>query len=254
MTTSDKTNPPRPDIPPPTPTPEPDNSGGLPILLLFAAIMITGGALSLRYPSTAYDFLGPHGYEQPTVRPLDDALAELRAGNTKSALTMLTKLAKAGNARAQYRVAALLAEGFPGRKPDFKAAVHWYRKAADQGVVAAKAGLGRLYLNGIGILQDFSKARPLLGAAADDGNAQAQYDLARMWQHGWGGEKHAPTAYALFELSARQDYRPAIKARDALLKTMQSAQITEGGDLLEAIKDGTFHASSGRLSNKPDAG
>ena len=73
---------------------------------------------------------------------------------------------------------------------------------------------------GIGVLQDFTKARALLNEAADSGNARAQYDLARMWEHGWGGEKNLAMAYALLELSARQDFAQAVKARNTLLSTL----------------------------------
>ena len=41
-----------------------------------------------------------------------------------------------------------------GVEQDFKEAVKWYRKAADQGYASAQLSLGRMYESGDGVLKD----------------------------------------------------------------------------------------------------
>jgi TPR repeat protein len=42
---------------------------------------------------------------------------------------------------------------------DYKQAVYWYQKAADQGYAEAQSILGVMYANGKGVLKDLSKAK-----------------------------------------------------------------------------------------------
>ena len=41
-----------------------------------------------------------------------------------------------------------------GVPQDYKVAISWYRKAAEQGETAAQYNLGLMYANGLGVLQD----------------------------------------------------------------------------------------------------
>jgi TPR repeat protein len=165
-------------------------------------------------------------------------------GDNKRARRILSALATKGNHEAQFRIGLLYEQGTAKHAPDIKKAVPWYRKAAAGGLIKATARLGHLYLQGVGVTQDFKRARPLLERAADAGNAAAQFDLARMWEHGWGGEKHLPMAYAWFEYSARQGYEPAVKARDRLLASLKPDQSAEGQKLLRTLKGEVFAAAT----------
>jgi TPR repeat protein len=53
---------------------------------------------------------------------------------------------------------------------NYKKAVKWYRKAAEQGVAEAQCNLGNMYINGEGVKQDLSKAKMLFGQSCDNGN------------------------------------------------------------------------------------
>ena len=74
-------------------------------------------------------------------------------------------------------------EGVP--KDDAQAAA-WYRKAADQGDVAAQSNLGLLYAKGKGVAQDYAEAAKWYRKAADQGDLAAQINLALLYAKGQG--------------------------------------------------------------------
>jgi TPR repeat protein len=92
-----------------------------------------------------------------------------------------------------------------------------------------------LYFAGAEFVQNFKKARYWLNLAADKNDARAQYELGKLWENGWGGEKNFPIAYAWFENATIQGFRPAIIARNTLLKEMSSDQVAEGQRLLKSL-------------------
>ena len=62
-------------------------------------------------------------------------------------------------------------------RKDYARALHWYRQAADQGVLEAQNNIGRLYANGWGVIQDYSEAMRWFRQAADQGYAGADYNV-----------------------------------------------------------------------------
>jgi TPR repeat protein len=67
-----------------------------------------------------------------------------------------------------------------GVKQDYKKAVEWYQKTADQGYVTAQYNLGLMYENGKGVKQDYKKAVEWYQKAADQGDAPAKKALDRL--------------------------------------------------------------------------
>ena len=57
-----------------------------------------------------------------------------------------------------------------GVRQDYKKAVEWYRKAANQGVAKAQSNLGGMYYFGQGVRQNKSRAKELFGKACDGGH------------------------------------------------------------------------------------
>ena len=72
---------------------------------------------------------------------------------------------------------------------DFKEAVKWYQKAADQGDAEAQYSLGSHYDEGQGVEQDSKEAVKWYQKAADQGHAEAQSNLDG---GGGGGDPDAP--------------------------------------------------------------
>lgn len=62
----------------------------------------------------------------------------------------------------------------------------WIRKAADQGFADAQFGLGVMYLEGLGVPQDYTEAAKWYRKAADQGYADAQLNLGSMYDKGKG--------------------------------------------------------------------
>jgi TPR repeat protein len=78
-------------------------------------------------------------------------------------------LADQGYAPAQVGIG----EGF-GVQQNYKQAVEWYRKAADQGDASGQYNLGGIYNNGLGVPQDYTAAARWLRKAADQENDDAR--------------------------------------------------------------------------------
>ena len=76
-----------------------------------------------------------------------DDSAEPDATEELNATAKLIQKAEAGDAIAQYNLGNKYYEGKDVLK-DYKEAVKWYRKAADQGLANAQNNLGSMYDNG----------------------------------------------------------------------------------------------------------
>ena len=73
-----------------------------------------------------------------------------------------------------------------GVAQDYAEAARWYRKAADQGDVAAQFNVGVMYERGQGVPQDYAEAARWYRKAADQGYAAAQGNLGNLYAHGQG--------------------------------------------------------------------
>jgi len=60
-----------------------------------------------------------------------------------------------------------------GVTPDYKEAVKWYRKSAEQGNAYSQFGLGAMYYKGQGVIQDNVYAHMWVNIAASTGDAKA---------------------------------------------------------------------------------
>ena len=67
-------------------------------------------------------------------------------------------------------------EGF-GVKQDYAEAAKWYRQAAEQGQGNAQFNLAEMYLDGLGVDQDYVQAYAWIGVVATGGVESAQFLL-----------------------------------------------------------------------------
>ena len=74
-------------------------------------------------------------------------------------------------------------EGVDGESvvKDLTAAARLYRLAADQGHADGQYSLGKMYFHGEGVVTDRAKAARLYRLAANQGNAAAQLSLGAMY-------------------------------------------------------------------------
>jgi TPR repeat protein len=118
----------------------------------------------------------------------------------------------------------------------------WYRKAAEQDNAVAQSGLGFMYLNGKGVLQDYGEAAKWLRLGADQGIADAQLTLGIMYQNADGVPQDYVQAHMWFNLAASRPYpkketrEEAAKARDSIASKMTPAQIAEAQKLVRDWK------------------
>lgn len=174
-------------------------------------------------------------------RILAEAKAAMRRNDSERVVSVLTPLAEAGDAEAQYLLGSLYIEGtgMPA-----SAAYEWLKKAADQnhaeacyllscltclgdktddelralllraaelGSVSAQCALGTYYATGDWSgPQDFVEAAKWYGRAASTGDADAQYELGFMLLLGEGVEKDFRKAVNLIQEAAKQGHEDSI--------------------------------------------
>src|ERR1700752_1038493 len=120
-----------------------------------------------------------------TAAELDDAVAAAHRGEYATALRGLSPLAEGGDARAQFDIGFMHAQGW-GVPKDSAQAIKWYRKAGDQGLEIAHHFLGIAYWKGDGVQRDYAEAARWFARAATQGFSQAQHMLGLMTIHGQG--------------------------------------------------------------------
>jgi TPR repeat protein len=166
------------------------------------------GAIPVAVPGFAFDGapVNPQDATLPMVSPQPSAGGGLKrvavpapsanAANSTSSFSSLQFAAEGGHPIAQWKLGRMYAEGDGVVQDDLRAFEYFSRIAnahaedspsAPQATVVAQAfvALGRYYLNGIPnskIKPDTDRAREMFSYAASYfGNADAQYDLARLY-------------------------------------------------------------------------
>lgn len=76
--------------------------------------------------------------------------------------------------------------------PNYREAAKWFRKAAENGSVAAQISLGGLYAEGKGVPKNYAEAKKWFRKAAEQGETMNQFTLAEMYSAG----KSVPRDYA----------------------------------------------------------
>ena len=117
---------------------------------------------------------------------------------------------------------------------DFREALKWFHKAAEQGSASAQYNLGVMSAKGRGVRQDPVEAARWYRRAADLGNANAQYNLGVMCQTGEGVRQDDVDAYKWFTLAASlfpeamaATRELALRNRDDVAARMTAAQVAE---------------------------
>jgi TPR repeat protein len=72
------------------------------------------------------------------------------------------------------------------KNKDYQRAYREWKAAAEAGQAEAQFDLGVLYAQGLGVQRDLTVASDWYRKAADQGNAEAQFALGQMYSRGWG--------------------------------------------------------------------
>jgi TPR repeat protein len=130
-------------------------------------------------------------------------------------------------------------KGMKHYKPDdVAAAVRELKPLAEQGNAEAQFNLGSLYYQGWGVPQDYSDAIQWLRKAAEQGHVFAQVTLGSIYAEGAQGkiQKDYPQALMWFIFAAAQGDMDAIEFRDSMASRMTPTQIAEAQRLAREFK------------------
>ncbi len=118
-----------------------------------------------------------------TLSQRDHGLAagEMPSRFSLRAITDEKHLAELGHVGAEFNLGVMYSVN-----ERYRAALHWYRKAAMRGHREASYNLGVLYLNGQGVPVDLGQAKRWFAAAAERGLPEAHYQLGRLYYEGRG--------------------------------------------------------------------
>lgn len=114
-----------------------------------------------------------------------------------------------GVKEAQHDMGAIYIAGHESVKRDLNRAVFWFEQAANNGVANAKYNLGVLYHQGMGVKEDLSKALKLYSEAAEQGHPEAQYNLGIAYIGGIGYPYDPAKAADNFESAANKGVKEA---------------------------------------------
>jgi len=106
----------------------------------------------------------------------DDGVAAYAAGDYATARRQWFPQAEQGDAKAQYNLGVIFANGKGVPKNDGEA-VKWYREAAEQGHAGGQFGLGSAYFLGRGVPENYLQAYMWLALAKAQGHEKAAKGL-----------------------------------------------------------------------------
>jgi hypothetical protein len=110
---------------------------------------------------------------------------------------------------------------------DYSEAARWYRKAADQGLADAQYNLGQMYRRGQGVARNYSEAVRWYRKAADQGTVLAQRNLGIMYVQGQSVNQDDVVAHKWYNIAAAAGDKTAAKYRDLIATYMTAAQIAK---------------------------
>ena len=172
----------------------------------------------------------------------EDGYAAVKREDYATAIKLWRPLAEQGDAKAQFSIGVMYANGH-GFTKDNKKAVKWYRLAAEQGHAAAQSNLGVMYSFGWGVLQDYKEAVKWYRLAAEQGHVTGQFNLASMYDNGQGVLQDYVRAHMWYNLASSaggsQD-STSTENRELAAKQMTPQQIEKAQEMAKACQASNF--------------
>jgi TPR repeat protein len=110
--------------------------------------------------------------------------------------------AEPGRSRPHKTISATCIKQGLGADRDDVEAVHWFKRAAEQGDPSAQHNLGTMYQSGSGVEQNDDEAVAWFRRAAEQGHVAALNSLGAMFQEGRGVERSVPQALQCYREAA----------------------------------------------------
>ena len=127
-----------------------------------------------------------------------------------------------------------------GVPQDYSEAAKWYRLAADQGLAEAQIDLGRLYEDGHGVPQDYTEAAKWYRLAAEQGQADAQFGLGVLYRDGTGVIQSYIDAHMWFNIAASAGNESAKGDRDRVATEMSQDDLVRAQRLARECVERQF--------------
>ena len=122
---------------------------------------------------------------------------------------------------------------------EYAEAIESFREAAEDGNADAQFNLGLMYLKGEGVDEDYAQALEWFTKSAEQGNVRAETNLARMYAQGKGVAPDYGTAVSWFRKAADQGYPDAQYSLGVLYVTGNAVPLNykQAQDLFQKAAD-----------------
>ncbi len=87
------------------------------------------------------------------------------------------------------------------KSKDYQKAYREWKAAADEGKAEAQFDLGVLYAQGLGVRRDLAEAAFWYRKSAEQGNAEAEFALGQMYSRGWGAPRDQADALRWLQMA-----------------------------------------------------
>ncbi|MGB0720455.1 MAG: hypothetical protein ACPGRX_08275, partial [Bdellovibrionales bacterium] len=173
-----------------------------------APVMQTAGLAPQEEPITSPEPVQIEETPQPKTAPAKTE-QQLRAmigpdKNLPNIVKNIEDQAFAGIGEAQHDLAAIYTAGHGGVAQDYKRAAFWFERAAENGIANASYNLAVLHHQGLGMPADIGTALLWYEDAARKGHAEAQYNLGIAHIEGIGVPYNPSLASRYFEDAANK--------------------------------------------------
>ncbi len=176
----------------------------------------------------------------PAAANLSKGSEAVESRNDATSLKEWEALAEQGDADAQFNMGVVYLQGL-GVTQDYQAAFNWFKKSTEQKHAIAQYSLGVMYLLGLGVTQDYKFAIKWFNLAAEQGDANAQTGLGVIYIKGWGVAQDYKAAFNWFKKAAEQGGSEA----QAILSSMYEEGLGIPQDYTRAHMWWTIAASGG---------
>ena len=161
----------------------------------------------------AISLVAPSPPVQAQDKPSAQELADVPEDNQEArqrfveALRKYNDLLEGGDAQTQFSLGSMFFTGSDGVPENQALAVTWWRRAAEQGHADAQFNLGVVYSNGNGVPQDDAESVTWYRLAAEQGHADAQNQLGMRYAEGTGVPQDDTEAVAWYRKAAEPRQR-----------------------------------------------
>jgi TPR repeat protein len=124
---------------------------------------------------------------------------------------------------------------------DFDAAMLAWLPLAERGDPPSQAGVGFLFMRGLGMKEDDAEAAHWFAKAAEHGQAEAQLLLGRLYVFGQGVPQSYVSAFAWCELATGGGQSDAQSCRDAALEAMPGDAMTAAFRVATQLRERIDH-------------